>query len=52
MLINLTGELPESADGVSRIAEIVPPDPDAVKWGRERYRRYREQGFELDTHKV
>lgn len=52
VLINLTGELPDGADRVSRIAEIVPTDPDAVASGRERYRHYRERGFELDTHKV
>ena len=52
VLINLTDAVPERADEISRIAEIVPADDGSKQAGRARYRRYREQGFELDSHEV
>jgi len=52
VLINLAGSLPENADEISRIAEIVPADEDSKRAGRKRYRHYRERGFELDIHEV
>ena len=52
VLINLTETLPDKADEISRIAEIVCSDSDSKRAGRERYKRYRERGFELDSHEV
>lgn len=52
VLVNLSGVVPSIADRCERIAEIVSADPAAKQAGRERYRRYRERGFELDTHQL
>ena len=35
-----------------RIFEIVGDDPTAQSSARERYKQYRTQGFELNTHKI
>lgn len=52
VLINLTDDVPEHADQVSRIAEIVSANDGSKRAGRTRYRRYRERGFELDSHQI
>lgn len=50
VLINLSAELPEQAGAFQRVAEVVAADEDQRRRARERYRRYREQGFELHSH--
>lgn len=50
VLINLAPQLPEQATGFRRVAEIVAADDDRRREARERYRRYREAGFELHSH--
>lgn len=50
VLINLTPDLPDQADGFGRLAEIVPADEDRRRRARARYRQYRERGFELHSH--
>ena len=35
-----------------RLAEIVGADPEDAQAGRERYRFYRERGYELRTHSL
>lgn len=52
VLVNLSGAVPPMADRCARIAEIVSADPAAKRAGRDRYRRYRERGFELETHQL
>lgn len=50
VLINLTPELPEQAAAFARVAEIVSTDDTARQRARERYRQYRDRGFELHSH--
>jgi DNA polymerase III subunit chi len=50
VLINLTPTAPSFFSRFERLAEIVGTDPDDVAAGRERYRYYRERGYELRTH--
>lgn len=50
VLINLTSQLPDQADGFARVAEIVAADDDRRRLARERYRQYRDRGFELHSH--
>ena len=50
VLVNLTPSVPAEADRAARIVEIVPADGGARDAGRERYRDYRNRGFELKTH--
>ena len=51
VLVNLTASVPAEADRAARIAEIVPAAGPGRDAGRERYRAYRNRGFELRTHR-
>lgn len=50
VLINLSPEVPEFTQNFARIIEIVPAQDTMRSQARERYRQYREQGFELHSH--
>lgn len=52
VLINLSVKVPDIADSCPRIAEIVCADHESKRAGRDRYRVYRERGFELSSHEV
>lgn len=52
VLINLAPEVPEFVGRFSRIAELVGAEESARAAGRERFRYYRGQGYELQTHHV
>lgn len=51
-LINISDQLPENILEYQRIAEIIEKQTDSILAGRERYRFYREQGFEPQHHEV
>lgn len=50
VLINLTTQAPAFFNNFQRVAEIIGREQDARDAGRDRYRRYREQGCELNHH--
>jgi len=50
VLINMTAEVPANYAAYQRLIEIVAEE-DTVA-ARDRYRRYRENGDELDTHRM
>jgi DNA polymerase-3 subunit chi len=52
VLINLSGSVPTIAERCARVAEIISTDPESKNLGRDRYRLYRDRGFELDTHQI
>jgi len=52
LLINLAAEIPGDVGSFPRIAEIVSSDDASRRRSRQRYADYREQGHELDTHKL
>ncbi|MEX2496750.1 MAG: DNA polymerase III subunit chi [Woeseia sp.] len=52
LLINLTDELPQSADSFPRIAEVVTSDEDCRQKSRKRFVAYRSQGHMLQTHEL
>jgi DNA polymerase-3 subunit chi len=52
LLITLCDEIPPFADSFPRVAELVTSDDDCRAKGRSRYATYREQGHELDSHKI
>ena len=52
VLINLTPEIPEFAARFSRIVEIVAGSEDDRQQARQRFRGYRERGYELHNHKL
>ncbi len=52
VMINLSTGIPDFAGSFQRVVEVVPPnDPDRQQ-ARERYRQYRQAGFELQDHKL
>lgn len=52
LLINLSNRPPEHAAGFQRVAEIVAGDPEQRQLARDRYREYRDRGFELHSHEI
>jgi DNA polymerase-3 subunit chi len=52
VLINLSSEVPEFANDFERIVEIVPPEAAYKQQARQRYKQYREAGFELHNHEI
>jgi DNA polymerase III subunit chi len=52
LLVNLGGDAAPYAAHFARVAEVVAADEDERTVARERFRAYRERGFELETHEV
>jgi len=52
LLINLTDEVPEFFSQFQRMAELIDGSEDSKAAGRERFRYYRDRGYELHTHQV
>ena len=52
LLINLGDEIPAFAKGFPRVAELVTSDENCRTLSRKRYSTYRDQGHELNTHKL
>ena len=52
LLINLCDDIPPFAKGFPRIAELVTSDENCRSLSRKRYAVYRDQGHELNTHKL
>jgi DNA polymerase-3 subunit chi len=50
VLINLREEMPSYFSRFQRLVEIVTSDPDDRSRARERYRYYRDRGYEIVTH--
>jgi DNA polymerase-3 subunit chi len=51
-LINLSPRVPEFFSRFERVAELVSAEQEDKAAGRERFRYYRDRGYELRTHKV
>lgn len=52
VLINMSAEVPEFFSRYHRVAEVVDKDAGRRDAGRERFRFYRERGYEIHTHNV
>ena len=50
VLINLVTTVPQDAGNFERVVEFVPPGATEKQLARQRYRHYREAGFELRNH--
>jgi DNA polymerase-3 subunit chi len=50
LLINLSAEVPGFFSRFQRVAEIVGGDETDKERARERFRFYRDRGYELETH--
>jgi len=52
VMINLGLDVPEFFSRFERVLEIVDADPAARSKSRERYKFYRDRGYELATHNL
>ena len=52
LLINLSEHVPALAGSFERIAELVTADEAAKQLSRQRFTLYRDQGHDLETHKL
>jgi DNA polymerase III subunit chi len=52
LMINLTTEVPQFFSRYDRVAEVIDADPARRESGRERFRFYRDRGYELKTHNI
>lgn len=52
IFINLTQDIPATAEGYDRIVEIVTGDLLQRENSRKRYRAYRERGYELHNYTI
>jgi DNA polymerase-3 subunit chi len=52
VVINLTDTVPDCAADYGRVIEIITDDPDEKNKGRQRYKVYRDMGFDLINHNI
>ena len=52
VLMNLSGRIPDKAENFARIIEVVASDDKSRKFARQRYRDYRDRGYDLETHNI
>jgi len=52
LMINMAPQVPESFSRYHRVAEVIDADPARRASGRERFRFYRDRGYELNTHNI
>jgi len=52
LLVNLGREVPASYARYGRVVEVLDGDAESRRAGRERFRSYRGQGIEPETHDV
>lgn len=52
VLINLSTELPDNMDRFERIVEIIDQDVQIKQAGRQRYKAYQSNNFQLKTHNL
>lgn len=52
LLINLAPDIPAFFNTFNRILEIIPKSSPFVEQGRERFRLYKAQNCELNTHNI
>jgi len=52
ILVNLTDGVPPFHGRFARVSEIVAGDAESRRMGRERFRYYRDTGYDLHSHKL
>jgi len=52
VLVSLAPQVPECFSRFQRVAEIVGPGDEDKRLARERFRFYRDRGYELQTHNL
>ncbi len=52
VLINLASAVPDFFSRFDRVVEVVDANNERRRSGRDRYRFYKDRGYELGTHKL
>lgn len=52
VLVNDGAEIPAFLERFERVAEVIDAEPERRRRGRERFRQYRERGYDLHHHEV
>ena len=52
LLINLADEIPMFFSRFQRVVEVVSEDKQSRESGRNRFRFYRDRGYDLRTHQL
>lgn len=52
VLVNLAADVPTFFSRFERVAEVVGSDKASKEQARERFRFYRDRGYELQTHEL
>ena len=52
VLINLSQAIPSFCHHFDRIAEVVEADEDSKVRARQRFKQYKEEGYEIKTHNI
>ena len=52
LLINLSADVPDFFSRIERVAEVIDSHPDRRELGRDRFRFYRDRGYEVEVHKL
>ena len=52
ILINLTNEVPPFFGRFQQVVELVNDEESIKQPGRERFKFYRDRGYEMETHKL
>lgn len=52
VLVSLAPQVPECFSRFQRVAEVVGPGDEDKRLARERFRFYRDRGYELQTHNL
>ena len=52
LLINMASDVPLFFSHFERVAEIIDQNPAQKQAGRERYRFYRDRGYDLQSHNI
>lgn len=52
LLINMTASVPRFFSQFARVAEFIDGNPETRQLGRDRFRFYRNRGYELHNHQL
>ena len=52
LIFNLSSNYPDDLKTTKRVLEILDNNEDLKQAGRQRFRQYKDDGFEVSTHKI
>ncbi len=52
LIFNLSSKYPDNLTNTERVLEILDNNEDLKQAGRQRFRLYKQDGFDISTHKI